>query len=127
VKVKLTGAEGAVLSEQVEIQIAERNLPPKAEMTIRQGSKGARLVAVDGGDIVFALDAEDPEAESLTIDWSRSSADLLFTATQSDTQLVLDPTTLTPGNYFVSVNVSDSEYIITLRSGCRGAHVVRCQ
>ncbi|MFT6435146.1 MAG: hypothetical protein ACJAVI_003198 [Candidatus Azotimanducaceae bacterium] len=121
IRISLFAASGAVLSEQseVEVQIVESNLPPQAELTVRQGGRATRLVERGGGDIIISLVSEDPEGDALTIDWSSSTSDLLMGSAQSDSALQIDPSLLTEGNYISSVSVSDGEYTITRRSSFR--------
>ena len=121
IKIKLTAATGAVIGEhaEVEIRITEANLPPRAELKMKQGTRDTRLIQQTGDQVVVSLEAEDPEEAPLTVDWSRTSSDVLLASTQSDTELQFDPGLLLEGNYFVAVSVSDGGHTVNRKFGFR--------
>ncbi len=102
------------------LTITEENIAPQVVLSVTQPAavldvnKGSTLYTADGVARIIAS-ANDGNGDTLSFDWSASSANLLAAATIASNQIDFDPNMLTVGDvYNVVVTVNDGNTAVTV-------------
>ena len=106
---ELTGAEGAVLGSPIvhTVTITEQNLSPRGSMALTQAGDQRSQVSQQEGEVTVVVEASDANpGDALSYDWSGTSGALVLSATD-EAETSFDPASVAPGNYLLSVSVSD--------------------
>ena len=106
---ELTDAEGAVLGSPVlhTVTITEQNLSPRGSMILTQGGDHRSQVSQQEGEVAVVVEASDANpGDTLSYDWSGTSSALVLSVTDA-AETSFDPSSVAPGNYRLSVSVTD--------------------
>ncbi|RRQ21050.1 S8 family peptidase [Thiohalobacter thiocyanaticus] len=90
------------------VTLREQNLPPRAELEVRQDGQPTSTVYASAGQVRVTARVEDANPDdSHTYDWSLTDASLVSTSGVAGEEYSFDPQQLAPGIYILRLTVTD--------------------